>query len=67
MCKYDAEHDISITSTRRRNEVLLIESDLLYRLIVYMSTYPKIEAQDVSCRIRACHEPVEVAKSFSGC
>jgi hypothetical protein len=66
VCRYDVEPDISrFTSIRRRNEALQTERDLLYRLIVYMSTCSEIEAQDVFRRLRACHDPVVVAKSLS--
>jgi hypothetical protein len=62
---YDVEPDTSrFTSIRRRNEALQAERDLLWRLIGYLSTGAEIEVQDVFRRLRACHDPLEVAKSL---
>jgi hypothetical protein len=41
------------------------ELDLLYRLIVCMSTRSEIEAQEVLCRLRTCDDPLEIAKSLT--
>jgi hypothetical protein len=65
VCRYDVEPDVSrFTSIRRRNEALQTERDLLYKLIVYLSAGSEIEVQDVFRRLRACHDPLEVAKSL---
>ena len=50
---------------QRKNEALQTERDLLYRLIVYMSTRSDIEAQEAFRRLRTCSDPIEVAKSLS--
>lgn len=66
-CRYDVEAGVSrYTSIQQRNGVLQTERDLLYRLIVYMSTRSEIEAKEVFGRIRMCSNPFEVAKSLSG-
>lgn len=66
MCKYDVEPDVSrFTSMQRRSEALQTERDLLYRLIVYMSTRSEGEAQEAFRRLRTCNDPLEVAKSLS--
>jgi hypothetical protein len=66
VCEYDVESDTSRYATMQlENEVLLIERDLLRRLIIYMSTRSTVEAQEAFCRLRTGHDPLKVAQSLS--
>jgi hypothetical protein len=53
------------TSIRQRAEALQTELDLLHKLIRYIHTCSNIEAQEGFRRLRACEDPLDVAKSLS--
>jgi hypothetical protein len=65
-CEYDVEPDTSrLTSIRQRAEALQTELDLLHKLIRYIHTCSNIEAQEGFRLLRACEDPLDVAKSLS--
>lgn len=64
MCEYNVEPDTS-RSLRQRNNALEAELDLLRRLINYIRARPSIEAQEAFRQLRACDEPLDVAKLLS--
>jgi hypothetical protein len=65
-CEYGVEPDMSrLTSIRQSIEALQTELDLLHGLIRYIHTCSDIEAQEGFRRLRACEDPLDVAKSLS--
>jgi hypothetical protein len=65
-CEYDVEPDTSrLASIRQRTEALQTEVDLLHKLVRYIHTCSNIEAQEGFRRLRACEDPLDVAKSLS--
>jgi hypothetical protein len=65
-CEYDVEPDTSrLASIRQRAEALQAELDLLHKLVRYIHTCSNIEAQEGFRRLRACEDPLDVAKSLS--
>jgi hypothetical protein len=65
-CEYDVEPDTSrLTSIRQRTEALQTEVDLLHNLVRYIHTCSDIEAQEGFRRLRACEDPLDVAKLLS--
>jgi hypothetical protein len=66
MCEYNVEPDTSrLQSLRRKNDALETELDLLRRLIDYIRTRSIVEAQEAVQQLRACDDPLEVAKLLS--
>jgi hypothetical protein len=66
VCEYDVEPDTSrLASIRQRTEALQTEVDLLHKLVRYIHTCSNIEAQEGFRRLRACEDPLDVAKSLS--
>lgn len=66
ICEYNVEPDTSrLQSLRQRNDALETELDLLRRLINYIRTRSTTEALEAFRQIRACEDPLEVAKLLS--
>jgi hypothetical protein len=65
-CEYDVEPDTSrLASIQQRTEALQTELGLLHNLVRYIHTCSDIEAQEGFRRLRACEDPLDVAKSLS--
>jgi hypothetical protein len=62
LCKYNFESDIPrLQSLWQRNDTI----DLLRRLINYIRTRSGTEALEVFRQLRACDDPLQVAKLLS--
>lgn len=66
LCKYNFEPDIPrLQSLWQRNDTIETELDLLRRLINYIQTRSGTEALEVFRQLRACDDPLQVAKLLS--
>lgn len=52
------------TSVRQESETLQVEVELLHKLIEFVRTGPDAEAQEVFRNIRACNDPLDIAKAL---
>ena len=66
MCEYNVEPDTSrLQSLRQRNDALKTELDLLRRLVNHIRTRSSTEALEAFRQLRACDDPLTVARQLS--